>query len=268
VQSAFAVKRSVQSHITISDSGLEQAGDTQVPSVCFCRSLPATLQHLQRTFETDNPPAQQATHNGEVVPEDAVLRSRSREVVSLLNAATVQQRLGPTLSSQPYMLHDGTHDSSATDTSQSVQSTGVPTSPHVQTVWSRVACNGQTRCVKLLAHPYGSVSWGTAVRQQIVNESFSQLSDTQSQSTSSNSDYHLRQLQTTACQDQSTAAILMAVGPEGGWLDAELDMFLHEYGYSPVQIAAGRVLDTHSATVALCSLAAESSRSVQTKLAI
>ena len=93
--------------------------------------------------------------------------------------------------------------------------------------------------LKLLAHPFGSANWEQALRGQYIRN---------------------RQWWRVTYEDgpdpDSNAEVLLAVGPEGGWLDAEIEMF-EQLRYDNVRIAAGRTLDTHTACVALCSLAAE-----------
>ena len=48
--------------------------------------------------------------------------------------------------------------------------------------------------------------------------------------------------------------VVLAVGPEGGWTDAELDLLTERCGFTPVTTAVSRTLDTTTAVISLVSL--------------
>lgn len=62
-------------------------------------------------------------------------------------------------------------------------------------------------------------------------------------------------LQVLQCHTLSSSKMLnqvvLAVGPEGGWTDSEVALLTDTCGYQTVTLAAGRVLDTSTAVIAL-----------------
>ena len=49
--------------------------------------------------------------------------------------------------------------------------------------------------------------------------------------------------------------VVLAVGPEGGWVQSELDFFTNQYAFQTVTTARSRILDTTTALISLVGLA-------------
>lgn len=60
-----------------------------------------------------------------------------------------------------------------------------------------------------------------------------------------------------SCSASVAQPVILAVGPEGGWVDKEVDFLACAHDYRTVTLAFGRTLDTTTAVIALVSLVEE-----------
>ncbi len=66
-------------------------------------------------------------------------------------------------------------------------------------------------------------------------------------------------IQTTmkCSETQKQPVIVLAIGPEGGWVDSEIALLTNQYGFQVVTTAGSRILDTTTALISLVSLAVD-----------
>lgn len=57
--------------------------------------------------------------------------------------------------------------------------------------------------------------------------------------------------------------VVLAVGPEGGWVDSEVSLLNDQYGFQTVTTANSRILDTTTAVISLVSLALDAMSATQ-----
>ena len=57
--------------------------------------------------------------------------------------------------------------------------------------------------------------------------------------------------------------VVLAVGPEGGWVDSEISLLSDQYGFQTVTTASSRILDTTTAVTSLVSLALDAMSTTQ-----
>ena len=61
----------------------------------------------------------------------------------------------------------------------------------------------------------------------------------------------------TGPETQARPAVVVAIGPEGGWVDSEIALFTDQYDFQVVTVAGNRILDTTTAVISLVSLAVD-----------
>lgn len=61
----------------------------------------------------------------------------------------------------------------------------------------------------------------------------------------------------TGPETQARPAVVLAIGPEGGWVDSEIALFTDQYDFQVVTVAGNRILDTTTAVISLVSLAVD-----------
>ena len=61
----------------------------------------------------------------------------------------------------------------------------------------------------------------------------------------------------TGSGTQDRPVVVLAIGPEGGWVDSEIALLTDQYGFQVVTTASNRTLDTTTAVISLVSLAVD-----------
>jgi len=61
----------------------------------------------------------------------------------------------------------------------------------------------------------------------------------------------------TGSETQERPVIVLAIGPEGGWVESEIALLTSQYGFQVVTTAGNRILDTTTAVISLVSLAVD-----------
>lgn len=61
----------------------------------------------------------------------------------------------------------------------------------------------------------------------------------------------------TGSESQDRPIVVLAIGPEGGWVDSEIALLTDQYDFQVVTTASNRVLDTTTAVISLVSLAVD-----------
>ena len=72
-----------------------------------------------------------------------------------------------------------------------------------------------------------------------------------------NSGVTVRRAITENAKSNCLASVVLAIGPEGGWTEAEIKLWTDVHGFQTVTTAAGRTLDTTTAVIALVSSVTE-----------
>ena len=58
-------------------------------------------------------------------------------------------------------------------------------------------------------------------------------------------------------ETQERPVVVLAIGPEGGWVESEIALLTSQYGFQVVTTAGNRILDTTTAVISLVSLAVD-----------
>ncbi len=61
----------------------------------------------------------------------------------------------------------------------------------------------------------------------------------------------------TGPETQNRPVVVLAIGPEGGWVDSEIALLTSQYDFQVVTTAGNRILDTTTAVISLVSLAVD-----------
>lgn len=213
-------------------TGAEQAGDVMLPSVFFSRSLRKTLATVQAMIAAvpyDNIPHK--VRSNCLIPHGlSHMLTVSSSVELLLGdlenvASQVQLAKIPVSNAdatQPILHHDAEIIAIRTQDLQMGPNLNVELAcPSLE----QIDWNADRLAVKLLAH----VNSGVTIRHAITENA----------------------------KSNCLASVVLAIGPEGGWTEAEIKLWTDVHGFQTVTTAAGRTLDTTTAVIALVSSVTE-----------
>ena len=273
-------------------AGAEQAGDTRLPAVFFSKSFAATLAAVQPIPKGTDAASTQDTSLGGVQCLLPVGSSETGLVVDSLASSAMQQQ---DISGRH---HDS--DSADLMTAVAAYASGKLGSGRVSCLGPGVNCSQAAApsasisdissnhydhgcgVIRLLAHVAGGTTVQRGVQHQLeqirLNRimTSSMLGGDYCDDTTVRANAFLNQPQLPGRQHSATLRvengssegqasqqlrpIVLAVGPEGGWSEAEVALLTDFHGFSRVTIAGGRTLDTTTAVVSLVSLALDAAQ--------
>ncbi|KAL0033224.1 hypothetical protein WJX79_010422 [Trebouxia sp. C0005] len=226
--------------------GAEQAGDTRLPAVYLSKSLHATLTAVQSAVDDINPSQQS--------PKPTLkpcLHAKMPGQMLLLS----EQALARNILKSPQALQAGTSQGVQCLFPEGASSISLPamqyqmqgSSPAGVTPQMHAAAtnapdsNLPMEAIKLLAHTVGRVSVHQAVASHMAVHGNSSMQAATG----------------FGSETQKQPVIVLAIGPEGGWVDSEIALLTNQYSFQVVTTAGNRVLDTTTAVISLVSLAVD-----------
>ena len=217
--------------------GAEQAGDTTLPSVFFSRSLRKTIacvQHMTCPSPHNEVLSGSWTHYL-IPPEvDTILTHPGNQAKALqsmqdeaFKSATLKLSInGPADSRKSCnQVDDQAAEIVAISKPVSHASGGSAQPAHGNGLKTHSSV-AVIVPVRLLAHVEGGLTVREAIKQQVGS-------------------------------NECVGPVVLAIGPEGGWVADEVALLTDMYGYQAATIAAGRTLDTTTAATALVSIILE-----------
>ena len=218
-------------------AGAEQAGDTMLPSVFFSRSLRKTIACVQHmTCPSPHHEALSGFWTHCLIPPNVstILMHPGNQAKALqsmqdeaFKSATFNLSINGPADSRKSCNHDDDQAAEVVAISKPVSDasggSARPARGDDLKTHSNVAV---TVPVRLLAHVEGGLTVRDAIKQQIRSI-------------------------------ECVGPVVLAIGPEGGWIADEVALLTDVYGYQAATIAAGRTLDTTTAATALVSIILE-----------
>ncbi|KAL0050614.1 hypothetical protein WJX82_003523 [Trebouxia sp. C0006] len=212
--------------------GAEQAGDTRLPAVFFSKSLHASLAAVQTAVEYTNP-SQQAPKPAAKAATSAPDSNVPTEAIKLL-AHTV----GGLSVHQAVASHMAGHSNSSVQAAKHLSSD--------EAYWAstglgdQIGSDSQHSCDRLTAAG-GELRVGGQWQDNLIGQS---IADNERQHSAIG-----RPITGSGTQDRPV--VVLAIGPEGGWVDSEIALLTDQYGFQVVTTASNRTLDTTTAVISL-----------------
>ncbi|KAL0050615.1 hypothetical protein WJX82_003523 [Trebouxia sp. C0006] len=192
--------------------GAEQAGDTRLPAVFFSKSLHASLAAVQTAVEYTNP-SQQAPKPAAKAATSAPDSNVPTEAIKLL-AHTV----GGLSVHQAVASHMAGHSNSSVQAAKHLSSD--------EAYWAstglgdQIGSDSQHSCDRLTAAG-GELRVGGQWQDNLIGQS---IADNERQHSAIG-----RPITGSGTQDRPV--VVLAIGPEGGWVDSEIALLTDQYGF-------------------------------------